>query len=453
MTYQEFKEAVIRYARENGIADYELYYTESESASVEIYQEEVKGYSTQNSSGVCFRCVLDGKAGYASTENCTEEEAKSLVLRALDNAGSIESEAKAFIHEKGDRYAAPEESSMTQPTGGELTDAALALQKELYRADQRVTDGTQAYMAYEAEKYALYNSNGLDLEDRVKSAMCYAMPLVADSGEMYDGFEMKLGDMKDFDIKAIAADAVEDAVAAIGAGSVPSGKYTVVFSNKTMATLLMTYASVFSAEAAQKGMSLLNGKEGEKIAADFINIVDDPSYHNSLMKRSFDGEGVATYAKNVVEDGVLTTLLHNLKTAANAGVKSTGNAGRPSYASVIGVSPFTFYIRPDGEVGEKTAGKVPEDLLRKADNGIYVTELTGLHAGASAVTGDFSLSARGFLIAEGAKAAPVKNFTVSGNFFDLLKSVEVLGKDLDFVRGTFGSPSMLIRNLAIAGEE
>ena len=60
-----------------------------------------------------------------------------------------------------------------------------------YRADQRVTDGTQAYMAYEAEKYALYNSNGLDLEDRVKSAMCYAMPLVADSGEMYDGFEMK----------------------------------------------------------------------------------------------------------------------------------------------------------------------------------------------------------------------------------------------------------------------
>ena len=62
----------------------------------------LKGYSTQNSSGVCFRCVLDGKAGYASTENCTEEEAKSLVLRALDNAGSIESEEKAFIHEKGD---------------------------------------------------------------------------------------------------------------------------------------------------------------------------------------------------------------------------------------------------------------------------------------------------------------------------------------------------------------
>ena len=172
MTYQEFKEAVIRYAGENGIADYELYYSESESTSVEIYQEEVKGYSTENSSGVSFRCVINGKAGYASTENRTEEEAKSLVLRALNNAGSRESEEKACIHEKGDRYAVLEDSGMSQPTGAELTDAALALQKELYQADSRVADGTQAYMAYAGEKYALYNSNGLDLEDKVTLSMC-----------------------------------------------------------------------------------------------------------------------------------------------------------------------------------------------------------------------------------------------------------------------------------------
>lgn len=175
-------------------------------------------------------------------------------------------------------------------------------------------------------------------------------------------------------------------------------------------------------------------------------------YHDSMIKRTFDGEGVAAYAKNVVENGVLTTMLHNLKTAAKAGVKSTGNAGRPSYASVIGVSPFTFYIRPENGAQEKTKEKVPKGLLQKAESGIYVTEVTGLHAGANAVTGDFSLSAKGFMITEGEKGAPVKNFTVSGNFFDLLKNVETLGDDLDFVQGKFGSPSVLIRNLAIAGE-
>ncbi len=458
MTYQEFKKAVIRYAGENGIADYELYYTQSEITSVEIFQEEVKGYSTEDNCGVCFRCIIDGKAGYASTENRTEEEAKSLVLRALDNAASIESEEKAFIHEKGDEYAVLEESRMTQPTGVELTNAALTLQRELYQADERVADGTQAYMAYGGEKCALYNSNGLDLEDKVAFSMCYALPIVAAGGEMYDGHETKRGDLKEFDLKAIAADAVENAVSTIGADSVPSGKYTIVFSNKTMATLLMTYSSVFSAEAAQKGMSLLNGKEGEKIAADFVTIVDDPMYHDNVIKWTFDGEGVATYAKNVVEDGVLVTLLHNLKTAAKAGVKSTGNAGRPSYASVIGVSPFTFYIQPaagtteDMPEGRKPA-KVPGELLRKAQTGIFVTEVTGLHAGANPVTGDFSLSAKGFLIAQGEKAAPIKNFTVSGNFFDLLKNVEALGSDLDFVQGTYGSPSILVRDLAIAGKD
>ncbi len=457
MTYQEFKEAVTGYAVKNGIADYELYYEGGWSDSVEIYKEEVKGYSTEESMGVCFRCIVEGRAGYASTENLTEEEARSLVLRALENAGSIESEEKSFIHKKGDDYAVCPKEDSPQPSGAELVEAALSLQKELYQADSRVTDGTQAYMSYSSYKYALCNSNGLDLEDEFSVAGCYGIALVEKDGEMYDGFENKREkSLQAFKLKEIAETAVEEAVSTIGAGSVPSGKYTIVFSNKAMATLLATYSSVFSAEMAQKGMSLLNGKEGEKIAADCITIIDDPRYRDSMVKRTFDGEGVAAYAKSVVEKGVLSTLLHNLKTAAKAGVKSTGNASKASYSSVVGVSPFTFYIqspeeRPEGE--KENHSKVPEALFRKAGDGIYVKELMGLHAGANAVTGDFSLSAKGFLITEGSKGAPVRNFTVSGNFFELLKDVEVLGNDLEFIQGKFGSPSILVRDIAVAGQD
>lgn len=458
MTYQEFKEAVTRYAGENGLTEYELYYEGGWANSVEIYREEVKGYSTEESMGVCFRCIVEGKAGYASTENLTETEARSLVLRALENAGSIESEEECFLHRKGDSYAVCQKNDSPQPSGAELVEAALALQKELYQADSRVTDGTQAYMIYASHKYALCNSNGLDLEDEFSMANSYGMALVEEDGEKYDGSKNKQGrNLRELDLKEIAKAAVEEAVSSIGAGSVPSGKYTVVFSNRAMATLLATYASVFSAELAQKGMSLLNGKEGEKIAADCITITDDPRYRDSMVKRTFDGEGVAAYAKNVVEKGVLSTLLHNLKTAAKAGVKSTGNASKASYSSVVGVSPFTFYIQPASDTEEtaenKKLPKVPEALFRKAGEGIYVTELMGLHAGANAVTGDFSLSAKGFLITEGDKGAPVKNFTVSGNFFELLKSVEVLGSDLEFLQGKFGSPSILVRDIAVAGQD
>ncbi|WP_300713952.1 TldD/PmbA family protein [uncultured Acetatifactor sp.] len=445
MTYQEFKEEVIRIASREGIADYELYYTESESTSVEIFKEEVKGYSIEDSMGICLRCIIDGRAGYASTENLTAEEAASLVSRAVDNARSIESQEESPLHHKGDAYASLEEGQCEAPDGTALVDAALNLQKEMYQVDSRVADGTQSYLGHVSERYALCNSNSLDLEDKVSYTVGFGIALVSDGGEMYDGSEDKRGRLQDFDMKEIAGKAVEEALSTIGAGSVPSGQYTVVFSNKAMATLLGTYSDVFSAEQAQKGMSLLKGKEGEKVAADIITIVDDPLYKDSVTKRTFDGEGVATYAKNVVENGTLTTLLYNLKTAAVAGVKSTGNASKASYASVVGTSPFTFFIRP----AEEKCGL--EDMLAAAGSGIYVTEVTGLHAGANSVTGDFSLSSVGFRIVDGRKDAPVKNFTVSGNFFTLLKEIEKVGSDLDFSRGKFGAPSVLARDISVAG--
>ncbi len=444
MTYQEFKEAVIRIAEECRIADYELYYTKSESTSVEIYKEEVKGYSTEGGMGVCFRCIVDGKAGYASTENLTKEEAESVVRRALENASSIESEEECFLHKKGDTYAVCEKDDSAAPTGAELTEAAFTIQREMYRLDERVVDGTQAYAVYGGEKYALYNSNGLDLEDEASYAACYGIPLVEDGGEKYDGFKVKRGRLADLDLKAIAKEAVEEATASIGAGSVLSGSYSIVFSNEVMAALLSAYEPVFSAEEAQKGMSLLAGKEGEKIAADIITITDDPRYKDSVVKRTFDGEGVAAYAKHIVEHGTLNTLLHNLKTAAKAGCKSTGNANKASYASVVGIGPFTFYIQP--VEGTK------EELMELAGKGIYVTDVTGLHAGADSVSGDFSLASKGFLIEDGKKTAPVKNFTVSGNFFTLLKKIERVGTDLEFKGGKFGSPSVLVREMAVAGE-
>ncbi len=447
MTYQEFKEAVIGISAEMQVADYELYFTESDSTSVEIYKEEIKEYSTDSGLGVCYRCIRDKKAGYASTENLTPEEARSLVVRALENAKSIESETESFIHGKGDSYATLPEDRMEEPSGGELTEAALALQKELYAVDSRVADGTQSYMAYGRNTYALYNSRGLDLEDRAAYTLCMGLALVHDGEEMYDGSEDRDGRLGDFDLKEVARKAVEDAVSAIGADSVPSGKYHVVFTGRAFAQLLATYSSVFSAEAAQKGMSLLQGKEGEKIAADMVTLIDDPMHPESLVKRTFDGEGVAAFEKNVIEEGVLKTLLHNLSTPAKAGVKSTGNGQKASYASTVGVGPFTFYLKP--------VEGTEEELLAAAGNGICIKGVSGLHAGANPVTGDFSLLAEGFCVEDGRKTKPVKNITVSGNFFTLLKEIDRIGADLKFIRGMggkCGSPSVLVRDMTVAGQ-
>lgn len=449
MNYQEFKQAVIACAASNNITDYELYYTKSDETSVEIFQTEVKGFSSSNSLGVCFRCIVNGQTGYASTENMNEEEAESIVLRAIENALVLESDAPSFIHKQGDSYLTYEKEESETPSAANLVDFALDLQKEIYAQDERVIDGTQSVAGFGSFEKAIFNSNGIDLADSGNFDYAYAMAIVSDGKEMYNGIEVKSGKMANFDKTDVAKEAVKDALSTIGYTSVDSGAYTVVFSNKVMASLLSVYSSVFSAEAAQKGLSLLKDKEGEMIASDIITLTDDPLYKDALTKATFDDEGVATYAKNVIENGKFTTFLHNLATASKAGVKTTGNGYKASYSSPVGINHYSFYINP-------VKGSL-EDLFAEAGNGIYITSVEGMHAGADPISGDFSLSSGGFRIEDGKKTTPVKGITISGNFLQLIKDISSVGEDLKFSPFALsahrcGSPSVLVKGINIAGK-
>ena len=104
MKYTEFKELVIKKAKEAQLSEYELYYMESEDISVEALMHELTKFSTEDNRGACFRCIYQGKMGYASTELFTREEAQRLVLDAMENAAVIESEDKVFIYDGADKY-------------------------------------------------------------------------------------------------------------------------------------------------------------------------------------------------------------------------------------------------------------------------------------------------------------------------------------------------------------
>mgnify|MGYP003304464230 CR=1 FL=1 len=449
MNYQEFKSAVVKYATANDIKEYELFYTKSDETSVETFQTEIKAFNSSNSLGVCFRCIVNGQTGYASTENMTEAEAQSLVLRAIENAKSLESETPSFIHTKGDTYLTYEKKENAAPSAATLVDFALDLQKEIYAQDDRVVDGTQSLAGFGISERAIFNSNGIDLVDSSNFDFAYAMAIISDGKESYNGVEIVSGHINNFDKTAIAKEAVEDAVSTIGYTSIESGTYKAVFSNKVMASLLSVYSSIFSAEAAQKGLSLLKDKEGEQIASDIVTLTDDPLYKDALVKTTFDDEGAATYTKNIIENGKFTTLLYNLATANKAGVKTTGNGYKASYSSPVGINYYNFYINP-------VKGSL-EDLFAEAGNGIYITSVEGLHAGADAISGDFSLSSSGFRIENGKKTTPVKGITISGNFFQLLKNIASIGEDLKFNPGSLsphrcGSPSVLVNQINIAGK-
>ena len=445
MNFQEFKNAVIAKAAAMGIEEYELYYQAAESTSVSVFQHEINQFSAALEGGVCFRCIHEGKMGYASTENLSEKSAAKLVERALDNAAHLEAEEPVFLNEGGKTYAVLTASGQQIPATDLLVDTVLATQEKLYAADPAVIDGCTTQGVAEKSEIAIFNSRGLDLHEETLLAGLVVAAVVSDGSEMANDYQIGLGNIETIDTDALAGKAVKAALAKLGGEPAPTGKYPVVFDPEAMSDLLSTFSSVFSAENARKGLSRLAGKEGTEIAAPGVTLVDDPACPGSFLQRSFDAEGSPAFRKNIIEGGRLNTLLYDLKNAALAGKETTGNASKANYDSPVGIRPFTLYLEA-GSVSE-------EEMLKKAENGVYINSLGGLHAGANPVSGDFSLQSAGFLIEDGKKTARVKSFTVAGNFYDLLENIICVADNLEFPgMGTVGSPSVLVEGLSVAGK-
>lgn len=448
MDFKDFKAAVMTRCAQLGITEYELYYQTAESTSVGIFKQEVNQFTGSVEGGVCFRCIVGGKMGYASTEELSPEQAATIVDRAADNAACLETEEAVFLGEGGQLYEPLTLQLYPLPSTEELIHTALDAQAQLYAANDAVVDGTSTQGISERSEIAICNSKGLDLHYVNHVAGLVTAAVVNNGEEMANDFQIKLGELDTIDRDALAHKAVNGALSKLGGEAAPTGVYPVVFDPKAMSSLLQTFSGIFSSEAAQKGLSQLAGKEGQTIASDVVTIVDDPFHKDNPMPIHFDAEGSPTHRKNVVNSGVLNTLLYNLKTANIAGKKTTGNASKGSYTAPVAVRPFTMYLAP-GSISE-------EALLAQAGNGVYINSLEGLHAGANMVSGDFSLQSAGFMIENGQKTTHVKAFTVAGNFYELLKNIIAVADNvtLPMAMGmtAFGAPSVLVRGLSIAGK-
>ena len=448
MNFNEFKHAVIAVCQEMGIAEYELYYQAGSSTEAGAFQHEINEFSSSQSGGCCFRCIVNGKMGYASTEDLSAAAAAKVVRTAVDNASVLESEEMVFLGEGGQEYETLTLQTYDLPTTEALIAKVLQTQQLLYDADPAVVDGCQTQGISQHSEIAICNSKGLDLHYENNIAGIVTVGMVSNGQEMSDDYQVKLGKLDTIDVEKLANKAVANAKIKLGGDVAPTGHYPVIFNPYAMCSLLSVFSSIFSSEAAQKGLSQLAGKEGERIAAANVTLVDDPFHKENPEPIHFDAEGSPTHRKFVIEKGVLNTLLYNLKTAAVAGKKTTGNASKAGYDAQVAIRPFTMYLE-NGEISE-------EALLQMAREGVYITDLSGLHAGANAISGDFSLQSAGFMIRDGKKAEYVKSFTVAGNYYELLKNVRALANNCElpnaFGKTAFGAPSVLVDGLSIAGK-
>ena len=447
MNYELLKSVIENEAKLQGVTEYEIYYMSSSELSIDTLNKEPNSFSSGVSGGICLKVVHDGKLGYASSELMEEEEMKSLVSRAKSNAESTEKPDTVGIFKGSEHYEPLKNETFTAKGAGELKKLTEELAEAVYNSSDKVAGGTATYGITAEFVVRLSNSHGLNLETQCGINALQLGAVICDDGKYESEYNLK--ELKgEVDLDELARETVDLALKKAHAVGVESGKYNVVLDPKQMRTMLSVYSSAFSAKMAQMGMSLLAGKEGEKIASDIVTITDDPMREGVSIQTNFDAEGVAAFRKAVVEGGVLKTLLHNRETAAISGVESTGNASKGGYASPVAISPYAFCL----EAGDKTE----EELLNLAGNGIYITELKGLHAGANPITGDFSLESAGFKIENGKLTDAVKSFTIAGNFFELIKNISALSDKVEVaVTGgftTFGAPAVLIPDMSVAGK-
>ena len=342
MDFNAFKEAVIREAQSLGITDYELYYQQAESTSVSAFMHEINQFTGSTEGGVCLRCIVDGKMGYASTEALSEAEAAALIRRAADNARTLETEDPVFLGEGGQTYQPLTVEAYELPSTEKLIATVLDTQEKIYKAHEAVIDGSSTQGISERSRIAIYNSRGLDLQYENSVTGLVVAAVVSDGKEMSNDYQIKLGKLDTIDTDTLTKKAAETAYGKLGGDVAPTGQYPVVFDSEAMSDLLATFCSIFSSEAAQKGLSKLADKEGTVIASPIVTLVDDPFHPENPMPINFDAEGSPTACKKVIENGVLNTLLYNLKTAAVAGKTTTGNAAKGSYTAPVAVRPFTM---------------------------------------------------------------------------------------------------------------
>jgi len=430
-----------------GFEDQEVYNESEESLRISVYQGQVEKFNMSEQGGLSYRGIIDGKMGYSYTEIFDDNSIDMLIDEAYSNAMIIESRDSVFLHDGSGTYEDMSDEIIKDDVSVEdKISFMIGLEKDMLESDDRIVRISGNAYSESVFTKQIKNTKGLDLKETRKTVYVYAVVVAQGENDTRTGTGVHLAEkFSQLNKDEIIRSASEESLGMLGAKSIPSLACPVIFQNEAFADFFSQFSNHFSAEQVQKKLSALSGKLNMPIASELVNIVDDPHLKLGMRTTGFDAEGIATYKKPIIENGILKTYLHNLKTAYIDKVKTTGNASKGSYKSSVEIAPFNICLMP-GKSDVKT-------MINGIEKGVMITGVQGLHSGINLVSGDFSLQCHGFKIESGIISKPVSQITVSGNFFDLLFDIDAVADDFvaSPLSGGAGSPSLRVSSLSISG--
>lgn len=438
-------EALVAAARRAGADAADAMLISSASLSVQRRLGKVEQLERSEEFGLGLRVFVGQGGGLRQAIVSSTDPAPAgfaaLAERAVAMARVVPEDPFAGLADAPDGLVAAdlELEDATEPTAEALI-ARAAAAEEAALAVPGVTNSEGAEAGWSLTTYALAASNGFAGAYRRSGHSVSATALAGAGTAMERDYDyaaaLHLDDLDD--PERIGRRAGERAVARLNPRRPRTARVPVVYDPRVAGSLLGHLAGAVNGAAVARGTSFLKDRMGQRVMAEGLTVVDDPTRRRGLRSRPFDGEGMKGERRAVVEDGVLTTWVLDWRSARQLGLASTGHASRNT-GGPPGPGTTNLWLE---------AGKVPPAaLMADIREGLYVTELIGM--GVNGVTGDYSRGAAGFMIRDGALAEPVSEVTVAGNLRDMLLNLTP-ADDLVFKRGT-DAPTIRVEGLTVAG--
>ena len=442
MTISDQANQVIDLVKAAG-ASGDLIIDQGESLSLKASDGELEEYKVSSSQIFGLRVIKDGKVGTAYSEAADSDALSSLVEQALTNASftAIEVHENILSNEvtlkTDDLVLCPAEEVSID----EKVNFALKMESDLAAKDKVKNVPYNGVQDNTTQRH-IFSSAGLNAYSKSRMCAAYAYALIeqGDKNAM-EGIGQAARLFTALDANDIVEKAYTHTLNILDGSPVPSGHYDVIFDEEVQASLFGVFTLMFSGKSAKDGVNPMREKLGDSIADSRLNITDQPLSTEGFGYQLFDAEGTATQSTPLIVNGTLNTLIHNSATASFFDMQTTGHAARGP-KSTMGVRLHQLEI---------AAGRDSQTDLFSGKY-LMLTDLTGMHSGANAISGDFSFGASGFLYEDGQLRQPVRGVTVAANFYDMLNKIALIG-DKQFWNWEKSAlmPHLRFTDLAISG--
>ena len=436
-----FIEQVLAEVKKQNVQSADLVINTNQGLTIKTSKAILDEYKVASSNVAGLRIIHQGKVGLSYTEQLTEENIKPLIKMALDNSqlANYSEYEKIDFAEKAMNGENFNESEMLDGNLIEKIEFTQKMESEVLSHDGVVACPYHGFSESVTSSYYA-NHKGVQKFQSDYFLSCYTSALMKKDDisalSYYSAYSRKL---KQLDSKLCINESLKHAKNFLAGKAISTGKYSVIFSPDSLASLFNAFSGFFSAKRAKDGSNPFFQKLGTKTFSDLLTIKDDPYYKPAFFQYPWDSEGRDRQVLAIAEKGIFTGAYHNSVTAKYFKTENNARAMR-SPRGALGVSGTNTVISA-GNDSQIWHGKVLE-----------IQELTGTHSGTNAISGDFSLPCTGYLKENGQTISVVRYITIAGNFLEMLSNIEAVGTEIKNDQSfSFFSPEILFKNISVAG--